>query len=309
MRYAKYVVLGLVALVGLLLVWGVAVEPYLIDREEQVAPIPELPAAWEGRRVALIADLQVGMWLANTSTIRRIVEQLVRERPAAVLIAGDFVYRSLPDPSRELGTVIDVLRPLPEAGIPTYAVLGNHDYAVDPNKPDVKDERLAEQVRQALEGIGVVVLKNEAIPLPPPTAGDGATSGAAPGRPLHLVGIGAHLPGEDRPVDAVGRVPAGAPRLVLMHNPASFAPLPAGSAPLAMAGHTHGGQIRVPFTPSWSWMSLVEPGEIHAAGSIEGYGQPGNRLYVNRGIGFSVVPIRLFCPPELTVFTLRGSAG
>lgn len=46
------------------------VEPYLIDTEEEVAEIPNLPAAWEGQRVALISDWQVGMWLDNTNTIQ-----------------------------------------------------------------------------------------------------------------------------------------------------------------------------------------------------------------------------------------------
>ena len=92
-----------------------------------------------------------------------------------------------------------------------------------------------------------------------------------------------------------------------MHNPDSFEPLPSGTAPLAMAGHTHGGQVRLPFLPEWSWMTFAKEDEVHADGWIDGYGQPGNRLYVNRGIGFSIIPIRINCPPEITLFTLRLS--
>lgn len=51
-----------------MLMWGF-IEPYLIDKEEELAENPRLPAAWEGKRVALIADWQIGMWLNNTSTI------------------------------------------------------------------------------------------------------------------------------------------------------------------------------------------------------------------------------------------------
>jgi predicted MPP superfamily phosphohydrolase len=74
-----------------------------------------------------------------------------------------------------------------------------------------------------------------------------------------------------------------------------------------VAGHTHGGQVRLPFTPDWSWLELVS--DLPADGFVDGYGEPRNQLYVSRGVGFSVVPVRLNCRPELTVFTLRSSAG
>ena len=89
----------------------------------------------------------------------------------------------------------------------------------------------------------------------------------------------------------------------MMHNPNSFEAFPAGSAPLAVAGHTHGGQVRLPGTPEWSWLTFVKEDEVHADGWIDGYGSPHNRLYVNRGIGFSGVPLRINCMPEVSLFT------
>ena len=118
------------------------------------------------------------------------------------------------------------------------------------------------------------------------------------------MGVGAHVPREDDPQAALAELPGGAPRLVMMHHQESFKAFPADSAPLAVAGHTHGGQFRVPFTPSWPWMSYTREDEVHADGWVQNYGEPGNRLYINRGIGFSVLPLRLNCPPELTLFTL-----
>ncbi len=76
-------------------------------------------------------------------------------------------------------------------------------------------------------------------------------------------------------------------------------------APLALAGHTHGGQLRLPFMSQWSWMALVSDEKIYADGWINGFGKSGNRLYVNRGIGFSLIPARVNCLPELTFFTLH----
>ena len=76
---------------------------------------------------------------------------------------------------------------------------------------------------------------------------------------------------------------------------------------MALGAHTHGGQIRPPFLTRWSWMSLVKESPVAADGWIEpGFGAKGNRLYVNRGIDFSVVPMRINCRPELTWVTLEG---
>lgn len=64
--------------------------------------------------------------------------------------------------------------------------------------------------------------------------------------------------------------------------------------------------MRVPLTPDWTWISYTTEDKVHLAGWIEGYGAPSNRLYINRGIGFSVAPMRFNAPPELTVVTLKA---
>lgn len=302
----------LVAIPLAVLIWGVAIEPrFILDRRDEVAEISGLPPGWVGARVAVIADLQVGMWLGNERMVRRMVGHIVAERPALVLIAGDFVYEPIDEDepedvgeeyepaeaSEELGKVEALLRPLVEARIPTYAVLGNHDYGME-TRESVKLDWLARLVTRRLTGLGIRVLRNEAVALP-------AAGSEADGL-LSLVGIGPVIPNEADAEGALAQVAPRTPHIVLMHNPDVFGRLPAGHAPLAIAGHTHGGQVRLPFFPRWSWISLVRTEEVHGDGWIHGYGATGNRLYVNRGIGFSRLPIRINCPPELTVFTLRA---
>jgi predicted MPP superfamily phosphohydrolase len=279
------------ALAGLA-VWGTAVEPRLVATEEERVPIPALPEDWEGQHVAVFADIQVGMWWANTGTVRDAVKEIVAARPALVLFAGDFVYK--PD-SATVREAVALLRPLADSGIPTIAVLGNHDYSLYEETSEIRPE-LAAYLEGLVEEMGIPVLTNEAVPVEPPGGGD----------PLYVAGIGSEWAEEAHPDRALAAVPAEAPRLVLMHNPTTFPRVPAGAAPLAVAGHTHGGQIRIPFLPHTSWLEIIGPDDLVVDGwATEGVGQPGNRLYVNRGIGFSVVPVRINCTPEVTVFQLE----
>jgi len=318
-KYIKRIALILAGALLLLIIWGAGIEPRLVDLREETASVPNLPKNWENKRIALIADLQIGMWLGNEDTVKKIVNRIIEERPAAVLVAGDFVYKptdedepqdvereDAADFMAEVSDSVALLRPIREAGIPVYAVLGNHDYGM--GYPDsVKNERLAAAVRSTLEAASIPVLDNRAVPLDLQSENVGETNSPANNdTALYLVGVGSRYAGNAKPEIALAQVPENAPRIIFMHEPDSFAAIPANAAPAAFAGHTHGGQIRVPFNENWSWMSLATDEKIHADGWIENFGQAGNRLYVNRGIGFSSFPVRINCRPELTFFTVRG---
>jgi hypothetical protein len=312
-RKAKLGLFVLMIVVASALTWGVVIEPRIIDQVHLEATVPRLPEQWERKGIALFTDMQVGMWLDNENTARRIVRRIIDARPAAVLIGGDFVYHPAEDDGISealeeyeqedaaetealIRQVVDILRPLTDAGLPVYAVLGNHDYAME-TRQSLSLPWVAQRLTAALEGIGIQVLQNESVVL-----GDKGVGG----RPLHLVGIGSFYSGEHDVDKAFAGLRPDAARIVLLHNPQPFERIPAGQAPLALAGHTHGGQIRIPFLPAWSWISIVKEGEVHADGWIADFGQAGNRLYVNRGIGFSRVPIRINCAPELTCVTLTS---
>jgi uncharacterized protein len=193
------------------------------------------------------------------------------------------------------------VRPLPASGIETFAVFGNHDYAM-PMPDEVKMEQVAQLLRAELGAAGMRVLVKQVVPVAAP--GQSETAGEQ-GQALYVVGLGSHFAKLDRPEVPLAQVPAHAPRIVFMHHPESFEQLPAHSAPLALAAHTHGGQLRIPFTPEWTWLSYLKGEKVHADGWIDDFGQPGNRLYVNRGIGFSYFPLWLNCPPEVTLITLQ----
>lgn len=232
------------AVAAALLLWGFLVEPRLIDVQRETVVLAGLPDAWVGKRIALFADIQVGIWGANTGTARQVVARLVADPPAAVLIAGDFLYEfgSDADLAAHVSEAVDIVHPLTRAGIPTYAVLGNHDYGIV-EIHDQKHDAMAARLRAALAAAGIRVLENEAVVLRPDRSAAGGAADSAGA--LYVVGVGSNWAGDDDPMRAVGPVRPGAPYLVFMHNPRSFARMPAHSAPVAFAAHTHGGQVRI----------------------------------------------------------------
>lgn len=293
MKLLKWIGLGVLSIIVLLTIWGVFIEPFQIEVNQEIATIPNLPDDWQGKQIAIISDFQLGMWGDNEKTVKMAVNHLVEIKPEVVLILGDFIYHAPVGNEDETQKAADILQPLTEAQIPIFAVLGNHDYQVN-KVGDNPNLDLAMRLREKLNAIGVTVLQNEVVSLPSQNENN----------PLYVVGIGAHQPLLDEPVGTFLNIDVGAPRFVMMHNPASFENIPAGAAPVAVAGHTHGGQIRIPFTPEWSMLTYVQSEPVHTDGWIKDYGQPKNELYVNRGIGFSLIPVRINCRPEITLFTL-----
>lgn len=289
----KYAALGLGGIIALLIIWSF-IEPRVLNTENETATIPNLPTDWKGKQVAQISDFQIGLWGDNRGTARRSVAEIIEAKPAVALISGDFIYHPGENIKPEIETAVDIVRPLVEAGIPTYAVLGNHDYGMSSRKARPKTAE-AERLETALETAGIEVLENEAVQLRSPGNSES----------LYLVGVGSLWANRDNVDKALSEVPNSSPRIVMMHNPDTFEQFPANTAPLSVAGHTHGGQVRVPGTPQWSWLRFTQKDKVYADGWAKGYGEPSNQLYVNPGIGMSIAPIRLFCPPELTFFTLQ----
>lgn len=278
-------------------IYGTLVEPRFVARNNEVATIPNLPRAWEGKRVAVFADLQVGMWWANLDAARRLVRQVVTIKPAFVLIAGDFVYEADSSVDDQMRKVVDLLQPILRDSIPIYAVLGNHDYSLMNEQSDQKNY-VAQKVAGALERAGVRMMDNTVRALASPDSAGAADT-------LYLAGIGEKWAKADRSAETVAKVPAGAPRVVFMHDPDSFVKIPAGEAPFAVAAHTHGMQIGIPWVSDYLWRHYFSDEGSGVEGWQRTFGQAGNRVYINRGVGFSIVPARLHAFPELTVFTLH----
>ena len=156
-RWPARLGLALGVFLVLLVAYGVLIEPRLIlDEEHAEVPLPHIGERLAGTEVAVVSDFQLGMWFANTGMVEQAVETIVAAEPDVALLGGDFVYSTDPSIEAQIDTLLELLGPLLASGIPTFAVLGNHDHAVG----------AADELTTALEDAGVPVLRNEAVPVP-----------------------------------------------------------------------------------------------------------------------------------------------
>ncbi|PKO35570.1 MAG: metallophosphoesterase [Betaproteobacteria bacterium HGW-Betaproteobacteria-7] len=258
--------------------WSFGVEPGWLQQRQLTLPA----ADWAGAplTIAVAADLHVGAPHSGLAMLKKVVDQLNASQPDLILLPGDFVIQGVlgGEPVAPATIAAELARLKAPLGV--FATLGNHDWWHD-----------GEQVRQALTDAGITVLENAAVPLPT-TAG-----------PLWLVGIGDDMTGNARPEKAFAGVPAAARLIVMMHDPANAPALPAGTL-VAFAGHTHGGQVRLPF-----YGALLTPGRAprqHAYGWIPDVPAP---TFVTAGVGTSILPVRFNCPPETVVLKLSNKGS
>jgi predicted MPP superfamily phosphohydrolase len=237
--------------------------------------VPHLPRRLDGLRVLHLSDLH----LHPGSDLAWQVPELVASVPHdLVCYTGDFI-----DCDDDIPSVAELLARLPHT-VGAYTVLGNHDYVPFGRGSGAND---VARLRAVLAGSGMTVLSNEARAL-----FDGA---------LYLVGVDDPATRRDDVERAFAGVPEGACTLVLAHSPDVVLRLGVHQPGLVLAGHTHGGQIRLPRVGALLTLSEVPR---HLAMGLGAY--RGVPLFVSRGIGYSSLNLRLGSPSEVAVLTLRA---
>jgi len=248
------------------------------------------PAGWpaleKSLRVVALADIHACEPWMPASRIRQIVETANALRPDLVVLLGDYVagmrrFRTRDVPMGDWGSELGRL----SAPLGVYGILGNHDWWTD-----------VDGVRATLIAHGVTVLENHARLLRP-----------VGGPPFWLAGLGDQIaiplgPGHFKGVDdldgTMRQVNDDAPVIMLAHEPDIFPKVPPRVS-LTLCGHTHGGQVWVPFLGRPIIPSAY--GQRFAYGSIV---EEGRQLVVSGGLGCSIIPVRFGVPPEIVLLEL-----
>jgi predicted MPP superfamily phosphohydrolase len=241
-----------------------------VDVHEKELRVPRLPAELDGLRVAHLSDWHLYGRIGKPFFVR--VAELVSEaRPDIVLFTGDIVESAV-----GLEWLPDVFGRI-RAEFGTYFIFGNHDIRID-----------ADESRRHLAALGLVDV----------------------GGRWHTVGVrgvDVHLAGNERPWIRQAADPADCPprgsrpslKVLLSHSPDQYPWAKRHDFDLMLAGHVHGGQIRIP--PVGPILAPSRFGVRYASGTF--YESP-TVLHVSRGLS-SKLPLRMFCPPEITTLVLR----
>lgn len=231
--------------------------------------IPNLPPSLDGAVLAQLTDIHRCRFTKD-SLLQEAVRTTLAEKPQIVVLTGDYVTE---EPS-DIAPCAEILAPL-KAELGCYFIIGNHDYTTD-----------APRVQSALEGVGLIPLINRNICL------EGG---------LWIAGLDDDRYGSPDYAQALQNIPAHTHFIALCHNPRMVEDLAEYDCTV-LSGHTHGGQVVVPFLTAWKIRHIGS--KNYRAGWYQ-FGKA--RVYVSRGLGNVAIPLRFLAPPEVTFFTLRSA--
>ena len=250
-----------------------------------------LPGLTRPLRVVQLSDLHYGNWIGRGS-VRRWVSAAMEQQADLIVVTGDFLDSSVS--YRPVSALLQELSAL-SAPLGVYGVYGNHDWT------SLNTQPVRARFARQLGDIGIKLLNNKGVQLRDD---------------LFLCGIDDWWFGnQDMPATLRGKT--GGATIMLSHNPDFLPNVPEGVG-LTLCGHTHGGQVRLPFVGAMKQASLYETrfleGWVETQPEPYSEAEPGIeeaasrrviRGYVTHGLGVTLLPLRLNCPAELTVFDLE----
>ncbi len=255
-------------------------EPEYLRIRRFEMPIKNLPPELDGLRIVQVSDTHYGPY-NSLSFLKKAVEEANRLKGDLIVLTGDYVHRTPQAIEPGIHLLQDLRAPLGVVG-----VLGNHDHWLG-----------SAQCRSMFHRLGVPLIDNDRVFL----TRDGMEKTPNLDRCICVGGVGDLWTDEVSFAKAFKDAPEGVPRLLLSHNPDVAEKItPRHQVNLMLSGHTHGGQVRLPFV-SPGRFAPTDYGEKYLGGLCHG---PGCPVVVSRGVGVTVVPFRFRVPPELVEITL-----
>lgn len=263
---------GLAAgVVGLLASYPFFIERYLVMTNHYRIPVPHLPSAFSGLRIAHLTDLHYGP-LVPLSFIRHVVRRTNALEPDVTVLTGDYVHEF--DNTAQIDAVWPELARL-RARHGVFAVLGNHDHWADTKRSMVWMKKTGQNLRHKKRFI------------------------EREGQRLWFAGAGDFF-ADHRNLDRLLRtIPEKDCRIVLAHSPDSADSDYKHRIDLMISGHTHGGQVDIPFVGA---PILPTRNKNYSSGLKRSL--RGGNVFISRGIGWAMYPVRFNCPPEIAVLEL-----
>lgn len=243
-------------------------------------PLRDLPESLVGKAIVQISDLHVGP-VVSRDYLKHCLELVSSLEPDIVTVTGDFV--SYDGPAR-IDEAIDLLADMQPGKLATVAITGNHDFGS--SRDGFTNRQAADSLTEKLDGIGIRMLRNMSVEI------DG----------LRLLGVDDFWGPTHELDETLSSGNADQPSVMLCHN-SDFVDQPGWEnyRGWILSGHTHGGQVRLPFCKP---PVLPIRNHDYIAGQVELSGS--RTLYVNRGLGY-LRKVRLNVRPEVTVFELSRS--
>jgi predicted MPP superfamily phosphohydrolase len=267
---------ALLVFLAALAIWSFLIEPNRLIVHPQTIQIDNWPPELSGLRIAVVSDLHTGAPFVNDKKLKDIVDRTNALNPDLIVLLGDYMSPNSWHSHRvEPEVTATGLKGL-KAPLGVYSVLGNHDWWYN-----------GERVRRAFEQNGIRVLEDE------------VTEIKWHEKSFWLVGLADLWTRSQHIEETIAKVPPGATIIALTHNPDIFPVLPQ-SVPLLIAGHTHGGQVNLPFIGTPIVPSRF--GSKYTAGHVF---ENGHHMFVTTGIGTSILPVRFRVPPEIVILTIK----
>lgn len=266
------------------LVYGSLIEPNLIITNEVDVDIDGINTPV---RAVFLSDIQVGLY-KHEAWVERLVQRIIYLDPDIIFLSGDYVEND--GTKQEEWEELAPLKQLAER-YPVYAVPGNHEYGAtdDPRSAPYVNPNVSQEVQHFFESIGVRYLVNQTESI---TIQHNAIRvfGGDWAERLSFSSL----------KESQTTMASTTPTIMLVHSPSAIWQAANYSIDLLLAGHTHGGQIRIPFLGP---LGRVEP-TIPTSWYQGLHEYQGLQFFVTSGAGASLVRSRLFNPPEIVLLTL-----